>query len=141
MEKTISCPQGCHVSIKEGETTCPVCDESKRKTELPRMTDEELKQFVLDACDGHIFTNTMCNRPEDVSIVFMTIALFPPGLFYTKEAIQQVGIVWERMSEAGPRAVNGMPMFMSHRLMHIDDWKRAAKAIDAELERRDQVVV
>lgn len=52
-----------------------------------------------------------------------------------------LGLVWEYLSEAGPRSVNGMPIFMSLRFMHIEDWNRARTAILREEERRKNITL
>ena len=49
---------------------------------------------------------------------------------------RDLGVVYEHMSEAGPRAINGYPMFMSLRLMHREDWKLAFDAYKKEVARR-----
>ena len=51
--------------------------------------------------------------------------------------MKDVGVVWEYLNKSLPRGVNGNPMFMSCRIMHKEDWKRATKALDkifADLE-------
>ena len=47
-----------------------------------------------------------------------------------------LGLVYEYYSAAGPRCVNGMPMFTSHRIMHKLDVQRADPIIQREVERR-----
>lgn len=49
---------------------------------------------------------------------------------------RDLGVVYEDMSAAGPRAINGYPMFMSLRLMHREDWKLAFDAYKKEVARR-----
>jgi hypothetical protein len=54
-----------------------------------------------------------------------------------------LGLIWEWVDSrnALARGINGMPMFLSCRLMHIDDWKRAQKAIEAEQKRMENLQV
>lgn len=52
---------------------------------------------------------------------------------------RDLGIIWERIDRAGPRSINGYPMFMSCHLMHREDWEKARKAAVKEQERRQQV--
>lgn len=49
---------------------------------------------------------------------------------------RDLGVIYEHMSAAGPRGINGYPMFMSLRLMHRDDWKLAFDAYEKEVARR-----
>jgi hypothetical protein len=60
---------------------------------------------------------------------------------WRKEFTQQIGVLWEWMSKAGPRAINGYPTFFSVRLLHRDDWERARKAIIREQKRREDIEV
>ena len=52
-----------------------------------------------------------------------------------KATLDEIGCFWEYMNKALPRGINGLPMFMSVRIMHKDDWARALKAILKEQER------
>jgi hypothetical protein len=101
----------------------------------PRMSEEDLKQFVLGCCDGKVYTNRHINSARVVPLVFMPLA------FWKKPDLEDVGLIWEWLSEMGPRAINGHPTFMSCRLMHTDDWERARVAIERELERRENIEV
>lgn len=49
---------------------------------------------------------------------------------------RDLGVIYEQMSAAGPRAVNGYPIFMSLRFMHREDWKLAFDAYEKEVARR-----
>ena len=57
------------------------------------------------------------------------------------DKLDQLGVIYEWMSKAGPRAINGMPTFFSCRLMHKEDWERARQAIAREQERRENIEV
>jgi hypothetical protein len=117
-----------------------VSAEEKKPFELARMTDDELREFVLGVCDGRIFTSRHCRDPEEVRMVFAILAF---GLLkdLTREDAAQIGLFWEYLSEAGPLACNGLPMFLSVRMMHVDDAERAGKAIVSELARRGEIAV
>ena len=132
-----------------GKNGAPTEEKSEKTEEIPtwdwskaRMSDEDLKEFVLDYCDRRIFTDQhiTSGRVRDVGMVFMVLGL-GAGAGMRKEDIDQVGLIWEHMSKAGPRAINGMPTFLSARLMHKDDWERARKAIKRELDRRKEIEV
>lgn len=105
---------------------------------LQRLDDAALATFVMEVCDGKIFTLHHIrehDRESMVPMVFMPVALGAFSGWYGVD-LEQVGTIWEYLSEAGPRAINGYPMFFSLRVMHKDDWARATRAIDRELERR-----
>lgn len=115
-------------------------DKRKSSHEIPRMTEDEIRQFVLNLCDGHVFTSAQIREPDMAEMVFMPLAL---GAFegWTEDECSKVGCVWEHMKEAGPRSINGMPMFFSLRTMHVEDWARARAAIEVEIKRRKEIVV
>ena len=48
---------------------------------------------------------------------------------------KHIGGFWEFNSKALPRSINGLPCFMSVKVMHIEDWRRANVAIMREQER------
>jgi len=54
-----------------------------------------------------------------------------------------LGIIWEWLDSKNrlARGINGMPMFLSARLMHKEDWERAKKVIDEEHERQQKLDV
>jgi hypothetical protein len=54
---------------------------------------------------------------------------------------QNLGVIWEWMDKAGPRAINGYPIFFSCRIMHAEDWNRAKRAIIREQERRGTIEI
>ncbi len=110
--------------------------------EIPRMADDQLKEFVLGLCDGQIFTSEHVPEKQNFLLgnIFLPLGL---GAFvdWKDEEIAKLGIAWEWIREAGPRGVNGFPNFFSVRLMHIDDWKRAHKAYETEMKRRKTIKV
>jgi hypothetical protein len=99
---------------------------------LPDMSKEEMKEFILGVCNGQIFTDRHCHNPNDIPLVFMVIALGGLGGL----DLEDLGCIYEFMSEAGPRSVNGMPCFFSCRLMNKKDAGFAFKMVAQEMDRR-----
>jgi hypothetical protein len=60
---------------------------------------------------------------------------------FTATRLRNLGCLYEHLSQAGPRSINGYPIFWSVRILNRDDWQRAAAAIDRELERRDNMEI
>ena len=58
-----------------------------------------------------------------------------------KEYGEQLGIIWEYLSEALPRSINGYPIFMSCRVMNKADWERVVTVLKAEEERLANIEV
>jgi len=49
---------------------------------------------------------------------------------------EPLGIMWEWLRAAGPRSINGYPIFFSMRLLHKKDWLKAHRAYVKEMDRR-----
>ncbi len=107
--------------------------------EVPRMSDEDLRAFVVAFCDGRIFSTAHMRNLEDAYLVFMPL-FFGAGDF-SRSWIESIGVVYEYMDKAGPRSINGMPIFFSCRFVHRDDWERARQAIIKEEARRANIEV
>jgi hypothetical protein len=112
---------------------------SKEHT-LPHMSDDRLRQFILDFLGGRLFTSAHMSEgaPDMLPMVFMPLAL--GGLAdWTREEIEQIGIFYEYLADAGPRSINGMPCFFSMRMLHVEDWRRARKVIHREMQRQEEL--
>lgn len=106
------------------------------------MTEAEIRQWVMNYCDGHIFTSADVEKrhePGLIGMVFMPLML--GGLSeLAPEDTDSIGLIWENMAAAGPRGVNGMPVFMSCRLMAKADFEIVKPLVNAELQRRAEYV-
>jgi len=109
---------------------------------IRRMSDDEIREFVNGVVSGQIYTDR--HIPESlqhaIHIIFMPLVF---GIFdgARPEDVKQVGCLWEWLSEAGPRGVNGCPSFLSMKIMHRDDFTRAHAAIVTELKRRENIEI
>ena len=133
MSDTSPPPPNSQPSLEEcWEDLRPVID-------IPRMTDDQLREFVLGVVDGRIFTDRQARN--DPFMVFFPL-IWGPFEAYNQESVKnRLGCIYEYVDKALPRAVNGQPCFMSMRIMHIDDWNRASAAITAEVERRKTIKI
>lgn len=88
------------------------------------LTNEQLKEIAIDFYEGKIFSDRHIPEHESsgLAMVFMPIAL---GAFSaeSQEDLEKIGMIYEYMSEAGPRSCNGMPGFFSLRLLNRDQCK------------------
>lgn len=82
-------------------------------------TDQELKKLAIDIADGKIFTDRHLRDINQLSMVFMILALMEENDY--NSFIHEVGLIYEYMSEAGPMSINGMPIFMSVRRLSIEE--------------------
>lgn len=109
----------------------------KKPAALPRLSDDELREFIDAFVSGRIFTSN--HVPEGhgdlIAMVFMPIAFGA----VTPETAEEIGLVYEYLDKAGPRSINGMPIFFSCRLLHKKDWERALPVLKAEHERRKAI--
>jgi len=107
---------------------------------LNRMKEEDLKQLALDMHKGLVFTDTQIQQPAD-----MLVAVFMPLAFISinKKWVDQVGLIYEYLDKAGPRSINGMPTFMSMRIVpradlpvlieYVKKYEEAEKAVKLEI--------
>lgn len=88
-------------------------------------TDEELKQIAKDLWAGKIFSDRHI-PPGDSH---MMLSVFMPFVFMDKKTLkdmqrEKIDFVYEYLDKAGPRAINGMPMFMSCRILTKPETKK-----------------
>lgn len=107
-------------------------------SEVPRKSDEELRELVLAICDGRVFTSLHVDNASRIGMVFMPLALGALSNL-TDQYVASIGMVYEYLDKAGPMAFNGMPMFFSCRLLHREDFTRISSAIQRELDRRKNI--
>lgn len=105
--------------------------------DIPAMSDDELRKFVDDLVSGRVFTHHQVLQESMIPMVFMPIAL--GALKWSDTGFANIGAIWEYMDQAGPRSINGYPMFTSLRLMNANDWETARVAAEREIERRRKI--
>jgi hypothetical protein len=108
--------------------------------ELPRLPADKLKEFVLGVCDNSIFLSSQVRERSLVHLVFLPLAL---GALkeWDDDSLKKIGVVYEYYDQSLPRSINGMPIFGSCRMLHIDDWKIAMTAINREIKRRKDIKI
>ena len=86
-------------------------------------TDDELKKIAIDIVDGKIFSDRNIENPRDLAMTFMPIAL---GAFKdkTKEELEDIGLIFEYLDQAGPRSINGLPNFFSFQMLNKQEYDR-----------------
>ncbi len=106
------------------------------EVETPEEQTERLRQFVLDYCDGNIFTDRQCSTIDEVRMCFMPLVLAGPGVLPNDMAL-----IYEHRSKKMPLGVNGMPIFSSIKYLTTEELARVQPVIEAELKRRSEVKV
>lgn len=74
---------------------------------------EELKKIALGIYKGLIFTDMHCDSAEEVTKVFMPIALGDDNSIIKGIDSGEIAMIYEYMEKAGRWAINGKPMFVS----------------------------
>ena len=108
----------------------------EERGQTPEEETEMLRRFVLDWCDGHIFSDRHMDDLHHLPMVFMVLA------FGGKDAIpKDAALVYEHVSAAERMSINGMPTFFSCRFLTQAQCERVFPAIRAELARRAELKV
>lgn len=106
--------------IKNKENNAETSNKVSRKWDFTPLTDKEIANLANDMYRGLIFTDRHVQRHEDVPSVFM------PLILLKEEDIEKLkanppGMIYEYLDQAGPRAINGMPVFWSFRMIGTED--------------------
>ena len=93
--------------------------------------DAELRQLALDMMGGSIFTDRHIN-PNDKDVL---PSIFMPLFFMNKEQLAEfeardVNMIYEHMSKAESRSINGYPIFMSFQFLDKEDTERLQPMLD-----------
>lgn len=100
---------------------------------IPSQSEEALTQLAKDIAMNLVFTSDHIHRNEwdnILGMVFMPIVL---GAFsdYSEEARKDIGMIYEYYDKAGPRAINGYPIFFSFAIVNVKDrqfvWEKVEK--------------
>lgn len=105
-----------------------------------RLTKQELWDLAVGIVSGQVFTDRHI-RPEDYERT--VLAVFMPLVFADEDMITEIGkeasLLYEWMDKAGPRSMNGYPMFFSVHWLHQDQQPQLDEFIDELFERRKEV--
>jgi hypothetical protein len=100
-------------------------------------TEDELKEIALQLYRGQIFTSEHIAPPQQEAMLPMVFLPIVLGGLATIEPTS-IGLVYEYLEKAGPRSINGYPIFMSCKLLNLADtaivlnyYDKYKKAMDA----------
>ena len=114
---------------------------------MTTLTDErktELKQFAKDLHAGRIFWS-LSLKEQDFSLlgsIFMPLLLVDEETRDDMQAKFETGeyhVVYAKMSDAGPRAINGYPMFMSCAFLSKDEAEQVIEYVQAIVAALDAI--
>lgn len=89
---------------------------------IKKMTDADINALAEEIYRGEVFTSNQI-RKEDLEmlpVIFIPIALFGQKLINEMRK-EDMGMIYEHFSEAGPRSVNGYPSFFSLHIISQED--------------------
>lgn len=101
---------------------------------------QELKQLALDTADGKVFTDRHLSKNQ----YDLLPNIFMPLLFLNEELKAKLEkecvLVYEYLEKAGPRSINGYPMFMSFRYLTQEELELFANYYDKAVELKKDVL-
>ena len=100
--------------------------------------DIDLKALALDIHKGLVFGSWSLPKedPTIIKMVFMVLALGDDKLFDSLKK-HEVVHVYEYMSKAGPRSINGYPMFLSMHMITKGQWQKLIPLLQ-ELQKQEE---
>lgn len=95
------------------------------RLELLDLSEEKLRELAQDYVDRKIFTDRNASSDVKLRRVFMPIAF---GAFdnVPEEDMKNLGLIYEYISAAAPRSINGLPIFTSMRFLNRSDTDKLA---------------
>lgn len=110
---------------------------SKTFDNLPHQTDEEIRKVVRLMLAEKFFGDWMCEHG-------MLVSVFLPLMFgalngFDRDELGKIAI-WEDLNEAGPRTINGYPMFLSMRIWRRDDMTKAVDLYKKAMEAQEVAI-
>lgn len=94
---------------------------------VPRepMTDEEVNEFAKRIYRNEVFTSWMIHKGEEhlIDCIFMPL-IFMDDVTRKQLQAEKITHFWAEMSEAGPRSINGYPIFMGMGTLTQSDSER-----------------
>ena len=110
------------------------------KSEYVPLSDEELKKLALGVINQQVF-GTWSIHESDMHLlpsIFMIVAFMED---IDRKRLKRDGIihVYEWMNQAGPRAINGYPMFMSANFLDKSDSDRLSAKMKQITEALDKL--
>lgn len=95
----------------------------------PPLTNEEKRDLVFGLISGRYFPATQVEDTSLLSMVFMPLAFEALADW----DVESIGNIVGDMNKAGPRAINGYPMFMDFRVIGIEDWRDIGERVEKTL--------
>lgn len=98
---------------------------------MKNLTDDEINALAEDIYRDRVFTSDQIRKGD----LNMLPVIFVPIIFADKKIIELMqkdapGMIYEHISEAGPRSVNGYPTFFSFHTVSQEDAKKVWEKVE-----------
>lgn len=121
-----------------------------------RLDDDKLKQIAKDMYNNVIFSSLFLTEHDQhlITSIFTAFAFIGPGMDgednrervigavleqeHYENWVKEIGMIYENMSEALPRGINGYPMFMSCKFLDRKDTKKVIDFYNQYKEIREK---
>jgi hypothetical protein len=87
------------------------------------LSDERIKEIGIDLYKGLIFTSLQVQNPSDIGMVFMPILLMDENQMAEFKELKPF-VIFEYFDKAGPRSINGYPIFWSCCHATKEEWEK-----------------
>ena len=94
------------------------------------MRREELKKLAIDIVEGRVFGTWNISSEEKnlIPMIFLPLNFIDERQFRRLKS-RKIVHAYEHLDRAGPRTVNGYPIFFSCKFLTRKDWKRVVRYI------------
>lgn len=100
---------------------------TRKPLEYASRTDEELEKLAWDIVGNQVFGTW--SHPDAARLSFLVLRFFDPEqLQEMRDA--RIAHVYEHMSKASERSINGLPMFLSLQMLDMNDTEKLVKRIE-----------
>lgn len=84
-------------------------------------TNADLKTIAIDLYEGRIFTSDMVGPHNTAGLIFMPL-LFGAFKDKTEDEKKDIALIYEYYDKAGPRGINGKPIFTSLQWLNREEF-------------------
>lgn len=95
----------------------------------PALTDKEKRDFVFGFISGRYFSASQVDDTSLLPMIFMPLGF---GALADWD-VESIGTIVGDMEKAGPRGINGYPMFMSFEVIGVEDWRDIGERVEKTL--------
>jgi|APSaa5957512535_1039671.scaffolds.fasta_scaffold158137_3 hypothetical protein len=103
-------------------------------------TDKELRELAFYIFENKVFGTWSFHSDAEMNnlmgMVFMPILFMP--LDEREKLVEEVIHIYEFYDQAGPRSINGKPIFMSCRFITKEEWPKITKYVDELIKQRKE---